>query len=79
MNFFNAALSIWGNSTRMWSSSNTGLQSFWDNVKTSENPLVIYNILESCLMCIDAAIQFELKKIIYIVYVKSNRKPYRKP
>ena len=39
MNCVNAALSIWGNPTRMCISSNVGVQSFWDNVKISENPI----------------------------------------
>jgi IS1 family transposase len=43
MNCANAALSIWGNPTRMCISSDVGVQSFWDNVKTSENPIrIIY-------------------------------------
>jgi IS1 family transposase len=39
LNCVNAALSIWGNPTRMCINSNVGVQSFWDNVKTSENPI----------------------------------------
>jgi len=41
MNCFNATLSIWGNPTRMCVISNDGVQSFWDNVRTSENPVQI--------------------------------------
>jgi IS1 family transposase len=39
LNCVNAALSIWGNPTSMCINSNVGVQSFWDNVKTSENPI----------------------------------------
>jgi len=39
MNCFNATLSIWGNPTRMCVISNDGVQSFWDNVRISENPV----------------------------------------
>ena len=39
MNCFNSTLSIWCNPTRMCVISNDGVQSFWDNVKTSENPV----------------------------------------
>jgi IS1 family transposase len=39
MNCVKAALSIWGNPTRMCINSNVGVQSFWNNVKISENPI----------------------------------------
>ena len=36
-----------------------------NNVFTTEQPLTLYTTLEPCLMCIGAAIQAEVKKIIF--------------
>ena len=43
----------------------------WD-IFTSERPLTIYTTLESCLMCIGAAMQCEVDEIVYAMPAKPD-------